>query len=177
MKIGDKLILFNKNFIVTQSFSYDMSWEASCNEYLDLNKIKKIIQDDIKENDFHILEAWNKIENDEHKLTEKTYLIICQNDVDRQTYFIKQRREDGFDNSEIWNLESKILDFLIPRFKKLKNTSGGWPDGNGGYIPDEYILDDIITGFEIMKNQNNNDELKIRKAWRLLERYFFDLWN
>ena len=178
MDKNDKINFLEHEFIVTQVFSYKMSWEICCDGFLDLNPIYEYIKSEKKIDNFYILEAWNKIENDVEVINKKTYLIISKGD-NRQAYFCKERRERGFDNSELWNLDQKILDFLIPRFKEF--TSGAyWFDGNGGQVSGDVVMKDILEGFELMdsdKETTEEENIKIRKAWRLFEYHFFDLWN
>lgn len=178
MKKNDKINFLNHEFTVTQVFSYDMSWEICCDEFLDLNLIYEYIKSEKEIDNFYILEAWNKIENNIKTINKKTYLIISNGDG-RQAYFCKERREKGFDNSDLWNLDQKILEFLLPRFREF--VSGAyWFDENGGNVSGDVIMKDILEGFELMasdKEKTKEDIKKIRKAWRLFEYHFHDLWN
>ena len=70
--------------------------------------------------------------------------------------FKKQRLERGFDNTELWNLDYTLAEFLLPRLKAFREQTFGCP----GCFVDDYepyedgmdkwyaILDEMIWALE-----------------------------
>lgn len=97
----------------------------------------------------------------------------------------KQREERGFDDSELWNLDATILEFVIPRLKAFRAMEKfGWPSG----IPSEkywhIILDRIVEGFELYLNDDytNLKELeriqrKFDISMKLFAKWFGAMWD
>lgn len=107
---------------------------------------------------------------------------IDQNDS-RQEKWRKQREESGFDDTEIWNLDWTLMEFMIPRLKLFREKCAGMPCG----IPElkhwHMILDRIIEGFELyMANWTTIEELKYNQrkfdiAMKLFSKWFGALWS
>lgn len=91
----------------------------------------------------------------------------------RWNEFKQQRIERGFDESECWNLDATISEFIAPRLQCFKEhtmcypstvTEEGWND----------ILDEMISFFKGYKEKWNvqTDD----KGLELFVKYFHDLW-
>lgn len=99
----------------------------------------------------------------------------------RQKRWAKQRRELGFDETELWNLDCTIAKFLVPRLKAFRKSHAGIP-GALENEPERWneILDAMIEGFELYdaKFHRTREECrKVNKALRLLVKWFGCLWS
>ena len=50
-----------------------------------------------------------------------------KNDDERLETFKRQRIERGFDDTELWNLDTTLLKFLLPRLKEFKKQTNSYP--------------------------------------------------
>ena len=55
------------------------------------------------------------------------FSLDLSEDDERKELFKKQRLERGFDETELWNLDTTILKFILPRLKAFKETNYGYP--------------------------------------------------
>lgn len=108
----------------------------------------------------------------------------------RHFRWFKQRRQRGFDDRDLWNLDTTMARFILPRLKAFRECYGGCPseflDENDKGIHEgmkrwEKIQNEIIEVFEIlvrddMKEQFEN-QTKIDKGLRLFGKYFQHYWN
>jgi len=87
----------------------------------------------------------------------------------------------GFDNTELWNLDTSLVSFLLPRLKVFKTQKCSYP----GDLPNseawDRVLDKMIVGFEIYLDSGNswgNTRInrQIDLAFKLLALYIRDLW-
>jgi len=99
-------------------------------------------------------------------------------DDERQKKWKKQRKERGFDDTELWSLDCTIISFVLPRLKVFRQklyshpaylTMDAWKD----------ILGKIIEGFELYNLGFPDDEeaFKIEEALDLFRKYFHHLWT
>lgn len=114
------------------------------------------------------------------------YSISKEIDADdsRQKVWKRQREEKGFDNTELWNLDTTIAKFLADRLKAFKEytvthpfelTSEEWKD----------TLQEMIDCFEYYTNEENHDtpeddrmaQKKMKRGLELLNEYIFTLWD
>lgn len=96
----------------------------------------------------------------------------------RQKKWTKQRKERGFDDTELWNLDCTLIKFLIPRLKAFKAKLYSFPC-QITLEEWEQILDKMIKGFELYKaGVLDKEEVKlVDEALDLFRKYFYDLWN
>lgn len=81
---------------------------------------------------------------DPYGIENVCFSIAKRNDTDKKS----QRLKHGFDDTELYNLDVTIAQFVLPRLKRFKELSKAYP----GYLTeDEWsdILDKIIFAFEI----------------------------
>ena len=93
-----------------------------------------------------------------------------------------QRLFRGFDDRELWNLDITIAEFVLPRLKRFKQRSFGYPAELTPEQWDEY-LHKMINSFEFVLEQNENpsyDEKEWEKAKEglsLFAKYYSGLWE
>jgi hypothetical protein len=85
----------------------------------------------------------------------------------------------GFGDNELWNFDTTIAKYIVPRLKRFKELQHGYPADLG---EEEWceILDQIIYSFELKLNDKEFDE-KLRANYELgliyFAKYFDHLWD
>ena len=103
--------------------------------------------------------------------------------------YVKQYKQRGFDDSEIWNLDMSLSLFLLPRLKRLREVIQGYPPICKSFEEWISILDEIIWMFATYssdtyqnyepKNKQYFEEVnqRIEKASELLGKYWTYFWD
>jgi hypothetical protein len=95
--------------------------------------------------------------------------------------FHNQRKELGFDSSELWNLDMTTLRFFYPRFIAFKNNLIGHPGKFKSIKIWEKILNKIQVSLEWYLDDNNNFSKTSPKhvdiGIKFLIKYYHNLWN
>ena len=98
----------------------------------------------------------------------------------------KQRIKNGFDASELWNFDSTISAFILPRLKMFKKIHHGYP---GELTPKQWVktIDKMIVAFEMVADDDlkyNNTKAdykrnmkKIDEGLQLFAKWFLSLWD
>jgi hypothetical protein len=96
----------------------------------------------------------------------------------RQARWKKQRKKRGFDDTELWNLNTTIATFILPRLKAFRKGSHGYPYALKNVEAWNKILDQMIEGFEqyVQDDINKIDYEKTNKALDLFSEWFNALW-
>lgn len=94
--------------------------------------------------------------------------------------FFEQRRTRGWDDSDTWNLDTTFAMFIIPRLKRLKELTNGYPS-DLTWKKWHNILDKMIVGFEVMTKESffhytENDRKKADLAMKLFSKHYRSLW-
>lgn len=181
-------------FRITKSYSYNMSYEAFCKGYVDpkelIGKEVEVPSEFGSTTDHTIVEVANKYIGLDFfgKHVIRTYIITIDSGQSRQLSYYWQRDWRGFDGSEFWSLDSKILEFLIPRLERFSKVGvgQGWFIGikNGEEIWEKgsKFVDEMIKGFKILKEKQYSKTAEyenqcINRAFNLFKRYFGNLWT
>ena len=94
-------------------------------------------------------------------------------------YFKKQRMIRGFDDSELWNLDITISQFILPRLMIFRKNHHGYPADltNNQW---NTVLEKMIRAFE-WDTHESNIYMKVpdyvNEGLDLFRKYFFDLWD
>jgi len=74
---------------------------------------------------------------------------IKEYDPERYAKFEKQIEDNGFSNSELWNLDVSIAIFVYPRLRQFRDNLNGYP---GSMTEKEWveILDKMLYAFELI---------------------------
>ena len=86
----------------------------------------------------------------------------------------KQRIERGFDDTELWNLDSTILKFTLPRLKEFREQTICYPADLNSIEEWKDCLDKMINAIEEAINYEYNDHTF--ENLQLFHKYFMDLW-
>lgn len=90
-----------------------------------------------------------------------------------------QIKEYGFADYELWNLDSTILEFIIPRLIRFKEITHSYPSKFEEPEEWEKVIEEIIEGLKygLKMYMTEEERKKFRKAGLLLLKYFSDLWD
>ena len=189
---------FNGNtFRITKIFSYNMAYEAFCKGYIDpeelIGKEVPIPCEYGYEKERTIVEVANKYMGLDlfGKHVKRTYITAIDNGQEgRQLYYYWQRDWRGFDGSEMWSLDSTILDWLIPRLEEFSYWASGhgWPngikDGEIQYLDGGKVTEEMVKGFKILKAYQYNEgkltthqKQMINRSFNLFKEHFGNLWT
>lgn len=97
-------------------------------------------------------------------------------DDDRLDFYRKQRLERGFDNTELWNLDHTILEFILPRLKAFKEVHKGWPADLESDEEWQKVLQSMIDFIESFRNEDSEPLPPDHEGWSNFHKYFFSLW-
>lgn len=100
-----------------------------------------------------------------------------EKDVNRLAKFKQQRIERGFDDTECWNLDTTIAQFVLPRLKHFKENTNGYPGNDEIPTFEKWneILDKMIYAFDHIVNEDKYDEEKQKRhGVDFLEMYGFE---
>lgn len=101
-------------------------------------------------------------------------------DDPRQELWKQQREERGFDDTELWNLDVTIAEFILPRLKKFREVCFGYPGDLNSQEEWHSILDKIIKAMEIIDSDDKilsqKDFLLKEEGLKLFAEYFSNLW-
>lgn len=106
---------------------------------------------------------------------------------EREPIWEQQRKERGFDDRELWNLDHTIANFVLPRLKEFKRCSCGRPNQltNKEW---KAILSKMIWSFEskvndeqFAPNELTNEQKDLwykrkNEGFKLFGKWFNDLW-
>jgi len=92
-----------------------------------------------------------------------------------------QKLTRGYSDEELWNLDSTICKWLLPRLKAFKEKTNGYPTTS----PEEWdtILEKIILALELHNSDlpDNPEQARIegeqiKEGFELFGKYFRNLW-
>lgn len=93
---------------------------------------------------------------------------------------------DEFDDEETWNLDIGFAEFVLPRLRRFKILTNGYPDWDGlNEVGWDDTLDKIIECFALLADKENRsmsftytdeDHETIKVGLELFTKYYQDLW-
>ena len=119
------------------------------------------------------------------KATVITLSIAKENrssEIKRQSRYFKERLEFGFDNSDIWNLDTSTIRFLILRLEQLKEFNSSWYY-KGNEVSCREICEDILKGFYLYLedsykvNNSKKSQRIIKHSFQVFRDNFSQLWT
>lgn len=87
----------------------------------------------------------------------------------------------GYSSLDIWNLDTTIAKFILPRLIAFRKHPKGYPHRAKGLQQWEKIIDEMIFAFDYYANHSGEivDEktsIRIGRGMDLFAEYFYDLW-
>lgn len=92
---------------------------------------------------------------------------------ERQEKFKKQRIERGFDDTELWNFDTTILRFVLPRLKVFKEQTCAYPTDFNSLEEWKECIEKMIKSVEEILTDGYNADYE---GFELFKKHFFDLW-
>ena len=75
----------------------------------------------------------------------------------RYNCYVKQLKKHGFSDTETWSLDSVVCQFILPRLKRFREISNGFPGGDDMTSEKwDAIVDQMI--FSFMWSLHNEDD-------------------
>lgn len=89
-----------------------------------------------------------------------------------------QRLTRGWDDSDTYNLDARISEFIIPRLKRLKDLNKGYPGEFASQEEWNAILVKMIKAFELhlIDTQDFRVSPEETEGIALFAKYYRDLW-
>lgn len=110
-------------------------------------------------------------------------VLTGKNVEERKAKYKKQRKERGFDDTELWNLDETMAAFMLPRLKRFKKITHSYPPD---LTPEQWDkkLDKMIEAFELICDSKwetiqelRKEEKIIKKGLKVFFKYYRDLWD
>ena len=105
----------------------------------------------------------------------------------RYKKYNKQLKKYGFCDSETWNLDAVIAEFILPRLKRFREVTNGYSKDFSNYDEWYEVLDKMIFSFEwiltyaysvgdLSNEEYKNSLKKYDEGMKLFAKYFRNLW-
>jgi hypothetical protein len=96
----------------------------------------------------------------------------------REFRYYGQRLTRGWDDSELWNLDNTISEFVLPRLRRFKEYQSGHPS----YMTEEEwsgILNQMILAFEnnLVDFPTEEQDQQVEEGLALFAKYYSHLWD
>ncbi len=106
---------------------------------------------------------------------------MTEKNDDREKKYCRQRIERGFDDSETWNLDVTIANFIIPRLERFIEVNICYPPDmeKDGW---DKKLNIMLEAFKLIVRDDavcdftKEEDKTVNKGLKLFKKYFFDLW-
>jgi len=103
--------------------------------------------------------------------------------IKRSIKFYLQRKKRGWDDGDTWSLDLTIAEFILPRLKRFREVTCGYP-GDLSEEKWDKILSQMIEAFEIVvieqgppiEPSTSEKSKKVRRGLDLFRDYYFGLW-
>ena len=177
LKKGSYYYVRSKNKYAHEDCLYNVAskWENTIEEMPDS---LSVILYDIYYSDTNFIDLVNITKNDfnYHGYAGKLESVVGN------IFYILDRKKNGFDSTELWNLDYTVANFIYPRLKAF--SKGQSHPGNMTSEEWNKILNNMIYTFEKLADEKYDldfapdDEVKkINKGLKLFAKYYKFLWN
>lgn len=106
-------------------------------------------------------------------------------DDERQQLWLEQRRDRGFDDTELWGLDDAFARFVLPRLKALRQQKLEAPSKRMELTVWYSLLDKMIRAFELLLPEgggawsrgmlNDRERAQVQEGLDLFRQYYFSL--
>lgn len=97
----------------------------------------------------------------------------------RRKRYVRQQKEWGFCDAELWNFYMRIVGFILPRLDRFRKMSRmGYPATLSEKRWDK-ILDQMILAFKTLKKGvfTERESKTVQRGLDLFAKHFRDLWD
>ena len=138
-----------------------------------LNALLKEFEDSISREDMiECLEFY--VENPRKEINNFTLVDDTFSEEEKEKYAI-QRAERGFDDTELWNLNTTICQFIIPRLEEFKKQTFAYPP-NITFEEWISIIDKMLDFFKRYCDDDIDVDARKDEGFKLFCEYFEFLW-
>jgi len=96
----------------------------------------------------------------------------------RLSQLVRQHQKHGFDDTELWNLDTTLAQFILPRLKRFKRIQHGYPSDFKSAAAWRKKIDSFIWAFEFDQYSGTaKQHEKARAAIIEFGKYFNQLWD
>lgn len=97
--------------------------------------------------------------------------------IRRAIRFWCQRRIRGFDDSETWDLYTRLARHILPRLRRFQKVQDSYPSELTKEAWSK-VLSKMILAFDLISKDRDDpkDEFDIREGLRLFAEYYRGLW-
>ena len=110
-----------------------------------------------------------------HNVNTFSHSRVLKRNDPRRVLYRQQRKERGFDNSELWSLDHTIIRFTLPRLKAFKDDTKSYPPEFNSYEDWQVAIDKMIDGMEKYILDTSDEEAI--EGIDLFLKYFRHLWS
>lgn len=110
-----------------------------------------------------------------HNVNTFSYSRILKRKDPRRVLYRQQRKERGFDNSELWSLDHTIIRFTLPRLKVFRDYTQSYPPDFNTFEDWQAVIDKMIEGMEKYILDMSDEEAI--EGIDLFLKYFRHLWS
>lgn len=159
--------------LISTEFNEPVKWIPSRPQYINLTD--QYSDDRINHCDVCLKET--ECEEDEEPTTD------CYHCVSSTHNKLVYLMENGFSYDELWNLDSSIASFIIPRLKKFMKTTHGYPNEIGKFEDWEIAIRKMLVYLRCISNGNYGDTEKgkrfefFKEGMKLFHEHFHSLWD
>ncbi len=106
---------------------------------------------------------------------------VLNKDDERYEKYKNQRMENGFDDSETYSLDYVISQFVLPRLKRFRELTNGFPSELSSMTEWKIILDKMIAAFELDVKRfdctfTDMEQKVLNEGFELFFKYYHSLW-
>lgn len=100
----------------------------------------------------------------------------------REKLFKKQKKERGWSDDELWSLDNTLAKLILPRLKRFRKISSGFPYSETETQETWYEkIDKMIFAFEFYAKDKfelitKKDSKRITQGLNLFAKYYGNLW-
>lgn len=113
----------------------------------------------------------------EDGLKEMSYTHVdSTTSEEKKDLYHKQLLERGFDDTELWNLDYTIAQFVLPRLKRFREVNKGYPALLKTEDSWDEKLDEMIAYFQAYVDNNDEALEEHKEGITLFAEWFNHLW-
>ena len=107
-----------------------------------------------------------------------SYDCANKEDIKRLNELKNQRLERGFDDTELWNLDTTIAGFILPRLIEFRKKTDGYPEEFDSFEEWDCVIEKMIQSLDFHLNMEKYDKMIMDSCGLVWNGHGFDGdWN